>query len=298
MKSSNARTDRDILTKHAYMNDEHLALRYRIHDEYSRPKIDFQTWVVDTFPWRGDERVLDVGAGSGSYFEPVQARIPQGMHVAGDLSFGMAQQARHRAGDLPIHILNLDAQQLPFDDHSFDVVMANHMLYHVPDLDAALGEIRRVLREDGCLIAATNSAANMPELDTLYRRAITLLGYPKHRFADFVSGFTLESGPKRLAHYFRAVARYDLPSALHFPEVEPVIAYIDSMRAIREPQLPDEITWDTFIDMMDKQISRLIRHMGELQVNKLSGVLIATNGGGFAHDYLDLLDDTELSPAS
>lgn len=295
MKSSNARTDRDILTKHAYMNDEHLALRYRIHDEYSRPKIDFQTWVLGAFAWRGDERVLDVGAGSGSYFEPVQARIPQGMHVAGDLSFGMAQQARQRAEELPIDVLNLDVQQLPFENGSFDVVLANHMLYHVPDLDTALGEIRRVLREEGCLIAATNSATNMPELDTLYRRAVTLLGYPKHRFADWQSGFSLESGPKRLARYFRAVARYDLPSALYFPEVDPVIAYIDSMRAIREPQLPDEITWDAFMEMMEKQISRLIRHMGELQVNKLSGVLIATNGGGFAHDYLHLLDGAASS---
>ncbi|WP_119065359.1 class I SAM-dependent methyltransferase [Aggregatilinea lenta] len=298
MKSANARTDRDILTKHAYANDEHLALRYRIHDEYSRPKVDFQSWVVDSFDWRGDERVLDVGAGSGSYFEPVQARLSQGLHVAGDLSFGMAQQAHQRAADLPTSVLNFDVQQLPFADASFDVVLANHMLYHVPDLDAALAEIRRVLREDGCLIAATNSAANMPELDTLYRRAITLLGYPKHRFADFVSGFTLESGPRRLAHHFRAVARYDLPSALYFPEVDPVLAYIDSTRDIREPQLPDEITWDAFMEMMNKQISRLIRHMGELQVNKLSGVLIATNGGGFAHDYLDLLDDAALSPAS
>lgn len=295
MKSSNARTDRDILTKHAYMNDEHLALRYRIHDEYSRPKIDFQTWVLGAFAWRGDERVLDVGAGSGSYFEPVQARIPQGMHVASDLSFGMAQQARQRAEVLPIDVLNLDVQQLPFENGSFDVVLANHMLYHVPDLDTALGEIRRVLRDEGCLIAATNSATNMPELDTLYRRAVTLLGYPKHRFADWQSGFSLESGPKRLARYFRAVARYDLPSALYFPEVDPVIAYIDSMRAIREPQLPDEITWDAFMEMMEKQISRLIRHMGELQVNKLSGVLIATNGGGFAHDYLHLLDGAALS---
>lgn len=294
MDDLDARTDRGLLTKRAYADDAQLAVRYKIHEEYSRPKLDFQRWVVETYAWRGDERVLDVGAGSGGYFELVQARIPNGTHVAGDLSFGMAHQAGQHAAALPLAVVNLDVQALPFPDRTFDVVLANHMLYHVPDLDAALIEIRRVLREDGCVIAATNSANNMPELDTLYRRAMTLLGYPKHRFNDAQASFTLEGGPRRLAHHFRAVARYDLPSALHFPEVEPVLAYINSMRALREPQLPGEVTWSLFIEMMEKQVSRLIRHMGELQVNKLAGVLVATNGGGFAREYLQRLDGAEL----
>lgn len=298
MDNSDAHTDREWLTRHAYADDAQLAVRYRIHEEYSRPKVDFQRWVVETYVWRGDERVLDVGAGSGSYFELVQSHIPNGEYIAGDLSFGMAQQARYHAAASPLAVANLDAQALPFPDRTFDVVLANHMLYHVPDLDAALLEIRRVLREDGCVIAATNSASNMPELDTLYRRAVTLLGHPKHRFNDAQASFTLESGPRRLARYFRAVARYDLPSALHFPEVEPVLAYINSMRALSEPQLPREVSWSLFIEMMEKQISRLIRHMGELQVNKLAGVLVATNGGGFAQEYLRRLDEASRGTPS
>lgn len=290
MSDIDPRTDRDILTGKAYANDQQLSTRYQIHERYSRPAIDFQAWVLDAFEWRGDERVLDVGAGPGQYMRRVRDRISGPVLVAGDLSFGMAQQARENTGGQGVAVLTLDAQTLPFPDASFDVVLANHMLYHVPDQDRALREIRRVLRPDGCLIAASNSAKSLPELDSLARRACTLLGCPPKSYQPAHTSFTLENGTLRLGRHFRAVARYDLPSRFHFPETEPVIAYLDSMRALREPQLPAGVTWEAFLDMVRQQVERLIRYFGELRVEKLSGVLIATNGGGFARDYLARLD--------
>ncbi|MBN1201237.1 MAG: methyltransferase domain-containing protein [Anaerolineae bacterium] len=292
MTDFNPRTDRDILTKQAYATDEHLALRYRTHELYSQPKIDFHKWVIECLTWRGDEWVLDVGAGPGSYgsyFELVQEHAPRGRHAAGDLSFSMAQKARQHPHAGHMFVLAMDVQALPFPDDTFDVVLANHMLHHVPDVEQALTEIRRVLRPSGCLVAASNSQDTMPEFDTLARRTCTLLGSPK-QFKTPPDSFTLENGTVLLGRHFRAVARHDLPSALHFPEVEPVLAYLNSVRAIREPQLPEEISWADFMDTMEKQILRLIRHFGELQVHKLTGVLVATDGGGFAADYLRLLN--------
>lgn len=289
MTSGDPRTDREILTGQAYATDEHLAVRYRIHERYSRPVVDFQRWVLDAIEWSGDEWVLDVGCGPGAYFAGVAARAPRGRHVAGDLSFGMAQQARQNKDAATFGVLNFDATSLPFPDATFDVVLANHMLYHIAALPGALSEIRRVLKPDGLLVAGTNSEDNMPELDTLARRAFALLGYPRP-VPKAAAGFSLEHGPAMLGHYFRAVARYDLPGAFHFPEVDPVLEYINSMRTVREPQLPTDVTWADFISMMEKQISRLIRHFGELRVRKLAGVIVATNGGGFARDYLARLD--------
>jgi hypothetical protein len=130
----------------------------------------------------------------------------------------------------------------------------------------------------------------MPEFDTLARRACTLLGYPKMRFKPAHIKFSLENGPVLLAQHFRAVARYDLPSAFHFTEVEPVMAYLNSLQPLRSFELPSAVSWADFMDVMEKQITRLIRHFGELQVHKLAGVLVGTNGGGFATDYLRRLD--------
>ena len=175
MPISDFGTDRDILTHRAYRDDSKLNVRRRTHELYTVPQHDFAAWALDCIDWRGDEVVLDLGAGSGGYFEPVKARIPYGQHVAGDLSLGMVLRQRQAAASRGTALANLDAQRLPFADATFDVVLANHMLYHVPDIDAALAEVRRVLKPTGMLVAATNSLQNMPELGTLYRRAILLL---------------------------------------------------------------------------------------------------------------------------
>jgi len=288
MGRSRPQTDRDILIREAYATDEHLVVRNRTHELYSRPRFDFREWVINTIAWRGDERVLDVGAGPGLYADAVSSHIPDGRYFAGDLSFGMAQRARERG----IQAVNLDIQHLPFAASTFDVVLANHMLYHVPDLDLAFAELSRVLKPDGVLLAATRSVTSMSEFDTLARRACTLLGYPLHQFVPIHQDFTLENGPRKMSRYFRAVARYDVPGAFHFPAVAPVIAYLNSTKSMREPQLPEGITWDEFMDAIEKQVERLIEHYGELQVRKLEGVIVGTNAGGFAREYVRLLDST------
>ena len=54
-----------------------------------------------------------------------------------------------------------DVQNLDFPDAGFDAVVAAWMLYHVPDLDRALGECARVLRPGGTFLAVTNSADDL-----------------------------------------------------------------------------------------------------------------------------------------
>lgn len=286
--TSDPHTNRKTLIAQANASAEHLAVRYRTDEQYSRPAVNFQDWVLDVVDWSGDEWVLDISTGPGRYSEGVAARAPRGRYVAVDLSFDLAHQA-HTGAAASTTVLNLDVQHLPFADATFDVVLATHLLGQLPTLHEPLLEIRRVLRPDGLLIAGTNSEGTLPELDTLTRRACALLGYPRHAFQTG-GAFSLERGPSLLGRYFRAVARYDLPGAFHFPEVDPVLDYINSTRPLREQQLPDDVTWEEFMSMMEKQITRLIRHFGELKVNKLVGVIVATNGGGFAREYLSRLD--------
>ena len=272
------------------VDDNSLITRRRIHQEYTVPRLDFNQWTLDRVNWRGDERVLDLGAGAGSYFAAVQARIPHGRHVAGDISMRMI--ARQKEHDAPVGCTNLNAEALPFPDDTFDVVLANHMLYHVNDIDAALVEIHRVLKPHGLLLAATNSASNMPELNTLYRRAILLLTNFRHKeeiSTNTAERFSLENGPAILSRHFYAVARYDLPSALIFPEAAPIIEYLDSTRDLRESTLPDGISWEQFMAVMRQQIVRLVAYAGQMVVKKLNGVLVATDGGGFAGELVGKL---------
>jgi ubiquinone/menaquinone biosynthesis C-methylase UbiE len=269
-----------------YETDDNLRTRQETHDKYTIPNRNYVDWVLKCARWRGDEHVLDVGSGPGLYYHSLRDLIPQGRYIGVDLIPGMLRN--HPAGLDKISVA--DALHLPFPDASFDVVMANHMLYHVQAVEDTIAELRRVLKADGLLVTATNSVGTMPELQVLMRRAIVLLtrrGPTSVRVPSLPSDrFALENGTRMLSRYFFAVVRHDLPSALVFPEVEPALTYLESTRDLREAQLPDDVVWEDVMMIMRQQINQLIKHLGELMITKQAGVLIASNSGGFIAEYL------------
>lgn len=272
-----------------YANDTHLRIRQQTHEQYTVPKVDFPEWVLTRLEWRGDEQILDVGSGVGTYYSHTLARGSNINYYAIDQSAGMLSghpaERRVAVGD---------AQMLPFADGTFDLVMANHMLYHVPNVDLAIIEAQRVLKPDGVFLASTNSVQSMPEFHALFRRGMLLLSTPGQVYNQpplpAQANFALENGTRILARHFYAVVRYDLPSTLVFPSIEPVMAYLESTRSIREPQLPDTIHWDELMLVMREQISRVLNHFGELIVTKVTGALVASNEGGFIREFVRRLE--------
>lgn len=277
--------DPDTL-RQMYATDEAWRIRQETHDRYSVPAVDFSAWALGCINWNGEERILDLGCGPGRWHATVRKLLPNVVYYGIDLHPGML--AHHPA---PRALTVGNALRLPYTDGSFDVVMANHMMYHIPDIEGAIKEIRRVLKPDGVLMATTNSVHNMPELQVLLHRAVTLLVPPgTDRFQTPLPPsdlFTLETGTRLLSRHFYAVARYDLPSALVFPAAEPVLAYLESTRAAREPQLPRGVHWNDVMLIVGEQINRLLEHFGELVISKLIGVLVATDQGDFIRDYVD-----------
>ncbi len=275
-----------------YLTDELLRTRQQIHEQYTLPRIDFAAWVLSNVVWRGDEAVLDLGCGNGRYYAAmadiagrIDAFNPRyvGMDLAADMMHSHAAR--------PMGVLNVgDATRLPFATSSFDLVMANHMLYHVTDIDGAIREVKRVLKPDGLFLATTNSTQSLPELQVLLRRAIILLTRENSSSvqapAPLSDLFALENGTRRLSRHFYAVRRADLPSQLVFTDLEPLMAYIETTRSVREPQLPADVHWDDVMAIMRQQITHLIGHLGELAINKLNGVLIASDNGGFVAEFL------------
>ena len=278
-------TDSKMLRQTVYATDELLNTRYAIHEKYSVPSTDFSRWVIDRVHWRGDEYVLDLGCGPGRYAAALFDRVAQATYLGMDFSGGMLAQHPY-----PQNVAEADAQALPFADNTFDVVMANHMLYHVPNIEHAIVEIRRVLRPEGTLIAATNSINTMPQFYELYKRAIMVLTAPGTQATvplPVSHMFSLESGTRQLSRHFFAVARFDLPGAFVFDELDPVMAYLESARSLHEPQLPPGVAWDAVMLIVREQIKNQLAYMGELIVHKLSGVLIASDRGSFIRHYVN-----------
>lgn len=268
-------TDRAHLTGRLYADQGPLAVRIATHQRYTVPPADFYRWVLDLIPWRGDERVLDVGCGNGQYMAPVSERLSgAGRYLGGDLSLGMLR-------DLPRGALaiNVDVAALPLVAGCCDVILANHMLYHVPDVDGALHECRRALCEGGRLLAATNSQASMAELTVLIREGHARLGVPVSATPDRVHmNFSLENGQALLARCFEQVERHILHTALVFPEPGPLLAYMDSMRGLYEPGLPDGVPWDDLLRVWHELVAAHIQRHGAFRVGKVSGAFVAVKG--------------------
>jgi len=271
-----------------YATDENLRVRQETHDKFTVPNISFAEWVIDRIDWQGGDRVLDVGCGNGLYYNKMMLHGLDIEYVGLDLNGAMVANHPLAGGKGRITVANVE--KIPFPDNHFDLVMANHVLHHVSDIEPAIKEIRRVLKPQGVLAVATNSVNTMPELQVLMRRAIALVtrsGVAAQIRAPQLptDNFALENGTRVLARNFYAVVRHDLPSALVFPQVEPAMAYLDSTRTLREGGLPDDVVWEDVMMIMRQQISQLIKHLGELVINKQSGVLIASDKGGFIEEF-------------
>ncbi len=266
--------DKAQLVTEAYATAEPLSVRIETHRRYSIPPIDLPTWVLDRHTWRGDETVLDIGTGTGQYLAPLRERIPRGRIIAGDLAWGMLRDLRAQGVPGGAILLNADAEALPLSDASCDVILASYVMFFVPDIPRALAEMRRVLRPGGVLLAVTMAEAYMDELRLALYAAAEKLGMTcPSNWLNIHRRFNLTNGLSFLKPHFH-VEQYQHESALVFPNVEPVLAYVNSTRDTLERDLAHQ-TWNEFIAILREVVSAEIASHGEFRVSKAAGVLIA-----------------------
>jgi len=133
-------------------------------------------------------------------------------------------------------------------------VIANHMLYHVPDRPRAFAEIRRVLVPGGTFHASTNGRGHLAELVALI---------PGQSEWSYVEAFGLETGPQQLEPFFADIRVERFADALAVTEVEPVLAYIRSTSGYRG----DDLT------SVKENVAAAIARDGAFHVTKSQGVI-------------------------
>jgi SAM-dependent methyltransferase len=193
-----------------YETEHGLAARKSIY-EGGAAGIDAHQVVLAAVAEVDPRRVLEVGCGEGE----LAARLVEELGVelvAIDQSARMVKLARARGVDARVG----DVQAPGFDDASFDVVVAAWVLFHVPRLDTALGEMSRVLAPGGRLVAATNHADHLAEMyDLVGAEPVPL-------------PFGAENGGEQLRAYFARVERRDADGTVTFATAEPIRRYLGS----------------------------------------------------------------------
>ncbi len=270
-------TDRKFLSTQMYSTDEALAVRRHTHKRYTQPQLDFIAWIVERISWRGDETVLDIGCGDGAYVEPVCARLTgEGRLLSADLSLGMLRDLNAKTLAGQPRMFNADAMSIPLPDACCDVVLANHMMFHVPLMEQALAEFHRVLRQGGHLLAATNARNSMETFVTEMLTAAQALGHDwEIPLAPAIRRFVLENGGAIIEPIFPNVKQDIVESYLAFSQAAPAVDYIHSLRHVYTPQLPQGLEWEALIQQVARQIEAQVAQQGEYRVPKATGVFVA-----------------------
>ena len=203
------RHDNPLLVQWEYASEERLKTR---NEAYRRliEGVNAEDVAFEAVKECAPGRVLDVGCGTGEFAQRVAEELGAGV-TAVDISTRMVALARERGIDAQV----ADVQSLPFEDSSFDCVVANWVLYHAPDVDRAVREIHRVLQPGGRLVAATVGVDHTVELWRLVG------GEP-------TSGLTFgpDNGEEVLRRAFRDVRRIDAEGTLVFPDPKATREYI------------------------------------------------------------------------
>jgi SAM-dependent methyltransferase len=263
-------TDQHHLKTQQYKNAANLTARSSLHECFSTNKMGWFAWVFGQLAGLPEQsRILELGCGPAWLWRHNRDRIPAGWRVLlTDLSPGMVDQARanlseQNAGQFEFDVI--DAQAIPYADASFDAVVANHMLYHVPDRPQALSEIRRVLIPGGQLFAAANGQDHMAEL-----WAMVLQAAGADRGANRSElHFGLENGGEQLAAWFTHIERRDYPDSLLVTEAEPLIAYAASSE-LWGVQGDAEAT-----RLLVERVRQQLASQGVIRIAKNSGMFVA-----------------------
>jgi SAM-dependent methyltransferase len=257
--------DRDIeyLRKVQYRDSSNLQTRANLHVAYRTAPVSVLEFLAGLVPWSVIECALDVGCGPGWFWESAAPAIRL---TLSDLSIGMVEEAGDRARGAGIDVAatqTCDAQSLPFEDASFDLVTAFFVLYHLPDPAAGVDELARVVRADGTVLIATNGPGHLAEIADA-REAV--FGNPGNY--EINESFSPARAAALLVDRFDQVRWYRYDDTLRVTSAADVVAF-----ALSSPP-GDTASEDEVAALADLVEQRMAEQNGVFSVSKHTGAFV------------------------
>jgi SAM-dependent methyltransferase len=263
--------DTDYLKKVQYKDPENLETRVGLHVRFSTNPRGWHRWVFEQMDLPEEARILEVGCGAGHLWAENLSRLPGSWSpTLSDLSAGMVAAARaalSRGGAFGYLVQAVDG--LAFPDGRFDAVLANHMLYHAPDQERALGEIVRVLKPGGRLYATTNGRAHLQELWGFVAQAAPEAqgSRPEAAWLEAIAGFSLETGGDLLRRWLTDLRLVRYQDALSVTQVAPLVAFVASSSLM--PVGPQALV------RLEEILAAELKAKGAIHIRKDSGLFMA-----------------------
>ncbi|HRW48215.1 MAG TPA: class I SAM-dependent methyltransferase [Caldilinea sp.] len=256
-----------------YGTSEKLRIRQEAHEHYSERPNDFFVWALDLLDLHPGQLVADVGCGPGAYHALVAAAGCTAIGI--DASFGMMRDVAAQAAEqrLAVWPVQASAERLPLADSSVDRLMANHMLYHVPDQEAALAEMRRVLKPGGRVMLATNAEDANDVFHNAHSAAAQSLGYvPTPRMSSRFHLGHLEL----VQRFFPGAEVHVREDAFRFPTLDAALRYYASGTVDAIEHAPrDGSHTARLLPLVEAHLRGQMDAGGSLRVPKAAGCFVA-----------------------
>lgn len=251
-----------------YKDSRNLKVRINLHDKFSVNKYGWFNWIFDKINVSHNDEVLEIGCGDGKMWRGCSDIIPKNAElILSDISEGMLNDAKENLKDLKsnvkFHIA--DCVNLPYENESFDKVVANHMIFYVKDRKKAFSEIRRVLKKDGCFYCSTYGLKHMKEIENLTKSFDSRIALSEVKLEEI---FGLENGESQLSDWFLNIEKHIYDDYLIIDDYKPLLDYILSCHGNQHDILNGRY------DEFEKYIKSKVEKTGKLKISKYAGLFI------------------------
>ena len=244
-----------------YSTSNGLNTRIAFHDMYSTNRYGYGNWILSNYEISEGAKVLELGCGTANIWVGHDDLIAKcELLTLTDMSEGMLSTARENIGERKnVAYALVDIQDIPFEDDSFDAVIANSMLYHVPNIECGIREVRRVLRNEGVFYCATYGENNFTDVLADWFELDGESFRPNHHF-------TMQNGEQILKAAFTNVEAKYYEDSLHITNIDDLVDYLRSLVSLK-----------AIIDLPSDRIYEiLLRHScdGTIELPKEYGMFV------------------------
>ena len=212
--------------KNQYQNATNISSRINLHNLCSQNKQGWFPWIFQQCHIRPGLRILELGCGDGTLWTENLSLIPEDISITlSDISSGMLRDARRAIGssDTRFAFRAFDCKKIPYKDESFDLVIANHVLFYCDDIPAVLKEVCRVLSPGGHFLCSAYGKAHMQEVSQLVEDFDDRIVLSADKLYE---RFGRENGHKILEPFFPDAKWHSYEDFLLVQDAEPLISYV------------------------------------------------------------------------
>jgi len=252
--------------KSQYQNASNINARIALHRDYSTNQEGWFHWLFQFLSFFSGMRILELGCGNGDLWTENLEQIPKDVSIVlSDSSEGMVHEVQRKLGnDDRISFGVFDMDHIPFENSAFDAVIANHVLFYSPAIDATLQEIGRVMKPKASFYCSTYGHNHMKEITQLVLRF-----NPEIRLSSeaLYEVFGLENGEEILSSVFSSVSCHRYKDSIWLNEAEPLISYILSCHGNQNRLLLNH--YKEFSEYVQQEVS------SGFEITKDAGLFIA-----------------------